>query len=43
MSFTFDPAAAGPGLQLITYTVTGMGCDGMWTDFIHVFDLPIVT
>ena len=43
MSFTFDPAGAGSGLHLITYTVTGMGCSGMFTDFIHVFDLPIVT
>jgi hypothetical protein len=43
MSFTFDPASAGPGLHEITYTVTGMGCSGMFTDFIHVFDLPIVT
>ncbi len=43
MSFTFDPLAAGPGLHLITYTVMGMGCSGMFTDFIHVFALPIVT
>ena len=43
MSFTFDPAGAGPGLHLITYTVSGSGCSGMFTDFIHVFDLPIVT
>ncbi len=43
MSFTYDPAAAGSGLHLITYTVSGMGCSGMFTDFIHVFDLPVVT
>ncbi|MDF1697428.1 MAG: hypothetical protein P1U56_16415, partial [Saprospiraceae bacterium] len=42
-SFTFDPASAGAGLHLITYTVSGAGCSGMFTDFIHVFDLPIVT
>ena len=41
-SFTFDPAAAGPGLHLVTYSYDDGDCSGMFTDFIHVFDLPNV-
>ena len=44
ISFTFDPAVAGVGVHMITYTVTDAnGCVGSAMDDIEVLDLVVVT
>jgi Putative metal-binding motif/Secretion system C-terminal sorting domain/HYR domain len=44
VSFTFNPAAAGPGLHTLTYTYTdGNSCTNFATDQIQVFAFPSVS
>ncbi|WP_299313842.1 T9SS type A sorting domain-containing protein [uncultured Aquimarina sp.] len=44
MTFSFDPATAGVGVHIITYSFTDAnGCSNSASDTIEVFDLPIVT
>ncbi|MEL6637142.1 MAG: hypothetical protein AAFR05_10365, partial [Bacteroidota bacterium] len=43
MTYSFDPMAAGAGVQTITYSVGISGCDAMASDDIEVFALPTVT
>ncbi len=44
MTYSFDPAAAGPGTTTITYTFTDTnGCTNSASDDIEVFALPTVT
>ncbi|MEM9921326.1 MAG: T9SS type A sorting domain-containing protein [Bacteroidota bacterium] len=43
MTYSFDPATAGVGVQTITYTFTdGNGCTASASDMIEVFALPMV-
>ena len=44
MTYSLDPAAAGNGVQTITYTYTDEnGCTDSASDDIEVFDFPVVT
>ena len=44
MTYSFDPAAAGPGPHLITYTYTdGNGCTGEASDTVTVIDTSVNT
>ncbi|MFT7073009.1 MAG: hypothetical protein ACJAX3_001996, partial [Patiriisocius sp.] len=44
MTYSFDPATAGVGIHIMTYTFTdGNGCSGSATDNVEVFALPTVT
>ncbi|MEL6863554.1 MAG: hypothetical protein AAFP19_04000, partial [Bacteroidota bacterium] len=44
MTYSFDPAAAGAGIQTLTYTFTdGNGCSASAMDDVEVFALPNVT
>ncbi|MEM8907459.1 MAG: hypothetical protein AAGD05_06400, partial [Bacteroidota bacterium] len=42
MTYSFDPAAAGPGVQSITYMVGVAGCSDSAMDDVEVFSLPVV-
>ncbi|MGH1436796.1 MAG: choice-of-anchor A family protein, partial [Lewinella sp.] len=43
MTYSFDPAAAGVGTHMLTYTFTdGNSCTSSDTDDVEVFDLPVV-
>ncbi len=44
MTYSFDPAAAGVGLHVLTYTVSDSnGCTSSASDNVEVFALPTVT
>ena len=44
ITYTFDPAAAGAGVHILTYTFTdGNGCTNSASDDVEVFDLPVVS
>ncbi|PSR09375.1 MAG: hypothetical protein C7N36_20420, partial [Bacteroidetes bacterium] len=44
MTYSFDPAAAGAGMHILTYAFTdGNGCSGSATDVVTVNTLPVVT
>ncbi len=43
-TYSFDPAAGGVGVHIITYTVTtAEGCTAFATDNVEVFALPVLT
>ncbi|WP_367389207.1 T9SS type A sorting domain-containing protein [Lewinella sp. LCG006] len=43
MTYSFNPAVAGPGTTTITYTVGGGACAGVAMDDVEVFALPSVS
>jgi gliding motility-associated-like protein len=44
LTYSFDPAAAGVGVHIITYSFTDVnGCSNTITDNVEVFALPLLT
>ncbi len=40
---SFDPAAAGPGTHMLTYTVNSSGCPGVSYKQVIVYDIPAIS
>ncbi|WP_415374175.1 T9SS type A sorting domain-containing protein [Patiriisocius sp. Uisw_017] len=43
MTYSFDPAVAGAGVQTLVYLVGNIGCLSTGNDTVEVFDAPTVT